>query len=199
MTRDEAIAATTPYHDLFYTIVHEAWAEWRAVQAFRVEKSMPPVMYKRVIANYVHDAIARRAIPAFTNQEKVNVHLEAQTFKLHFAGLCARFKKGDENNLGSNVPTQAALAFEEQDATLPGLPPETAKVDIIWRPNELWTDIANVLVVSRDGDELIWQHEVAAPASAPDKSAFKFGTDAEPDIDEELVKPKVAPVEKQKD
>lgn len=199
MTREEAIAATTPYQDLIFTIILDAWSEWRAVQAFRAEQNMSPVIYKRVIANYVHDAIARRAIPAFTSQEKVNVHLEAQTFKLHFSGLCARFKKGDENNLGSNVPTQAALAFEEQDAMLPGLPPQTAKVDFIWRPNELWTEIAHVLIVCRDGDDVIWQHELEAPGAGTEMSVFKFGTDSEPDSDEELVKPKRMPTEEHKD
>lgn len=200
MTKDETLAVTSQFHDLFYTIVREAWDEWLAVKSFRANENLGPIMYNRVVANYIFDAIARRAVPAFHGKENVTVKNESQTFKLLFGGLCARFKKGDENNLAMNIPTFAALAFENTNLDIPGLPAETAKLDIIWRPNELWTDLDKVLLVSRDGDEILWDYEIQPPAVAIDKSVFKFNNVEAGESDESpMVKPKIVPVEKNED
>lgn len=200
MTKDETIAVTSQYHDLIYSIVREAWDEWLIVKAFRAKENFGPVMYNRLIANYIFDAIARRAIPAFHGKKNVTIKNEAQTFKLLFGGLCARFKKGDENNLAMNIPTFAALAFENANYSIPGLPAETAKLDVIWRPNELWTDLDKVLLVSRDGDAILWEYEIQPPATAMDKSVFKFNNaDAEEMEETPMVKPKLLPIEKTKD
>ena len=197
MTKDETLAVTSQFHDLIYTIVREAWDEWLAVKAFRAKENFGPVLYNRVIANYVFDAIARRAIPAFHGKQNVSIKNEAQTFKLLFGGLCVRFKKGDENNLAMNVPTFAALAFENANLNIPGLPAETAKLDVIWRPNDLWTDLDKVILVSRDGDEIVWDEEIQPPVAAIDKSVFKFNTVEAEELDETpMVKPKTVPAEK---
>jgi hypothetical protein len=131
------------------------------VQRFRSEQSMSSVLYSRTIANYVFDAIARRAMMVFAAEPSVHVRTEAQTVKFFFKGsVLARFKKASENGMGCNIPTQAVLAFEDAEKCLPGLPPETAKVEFIWEPNELWTQLENVLVVARDGDRLLWQYDI---------------------------------------
>lgn len=200
MTKDETLANTSRFHDLIHSIVQEAWDEWLAVKAFLARENFGPVMYNRVIANYVFDAIAKRAIPAFHSMENVTIKIEAQTFKLLFGGLCVRFKKGDENNLAMNVPTFAALAFENANELIPGLPPEIAKLDVIWRPNELWTDLDKVMLVSRDGDEILWDYEIQAPTATIDKSVFKFNNNEVEDLENhQMVKPKIVPTEKTED
>ncbi len=176
----------------------EAWDEWWRVQAFRVNAKMPPLLYRRTIANYVFDAIARRAIPLFGKEPRVRVQIEPQTFKLHFRGVTLRIKKGGEDGLGSNITTQAVLAFIDADATLPGLPPETAKVEIIWEPNEIWTQVERVLVVARDGDRLLWQYEIEA-GDAQNVLPVRPAPRTPPEADAaELVKPKSKPTEKPK-
>lgn len=192
-TKTEVEAALGRYHPLIRRVVDEAWAEWRAVSAFRSEAGMSPLLYKRVISNYVFDAIARRAIPAFAAEESVRLDIDAQTFKVLIGGIIVRFKKGGEDNLGCNIPTQAALAFMDADGVLPGMPPECGKVEIIWRPNEIWTALECVLVVARDGDRLLWEYEIGPDHSTevvplPITPRDPSGEDAG-----DLVKPKSKP------
>lgn len=165
-TLDHAKGILEPHHPLIRRVIDEAWAEWRDMAAWRASKGFPPILYPRVIADYMFDGIARRGILAFGALDAVHVEVEAQTFKLHFRGLSARFKKGGEDKLGRNHHTQTSLAFVEADGLLPGLPPETGKVEFIWLPNELMTDLKQVLVIARDGDKLIWEYEIKPSAGS---------------------------------
>jgi hypothetical protein len=150
-----------PFHTRIRGVVERAWAEWRAHAAWRVEAELQPLLYSRTIANYVFDAIARIAVLEFAADTSVHVQIEPQTIKLFFkGGVCARFKKGDDNKLGQNHPTQASLAFEEADGQLPWFPVETAKVEFIWLANDINTRLEHVLVVARDGDRLLWDYEI---------------------------------------
>jgi hypothetical protein len=160
LTQAEVSAVLAPYHSLIREVVDEAWAEWASIQSFRSDSRLPPVLYTRTICNLVFDGIARRGILRFGALDSVRVEIEPQTFKLHFRGVTARFKKGGDDKLGRNVTTQAVLAFIEADGILPGLPPETAKVEFVWLPNEIWTAVDRVLVVARDGDRLIWEYDI---------------------------------------
>ncbi|MFI5014865.1 MAG: hypothetical protein ACHQAY_21220 [Hyphomicrobiales bacterium] len=163
--KDKVRSVLEPYHPRIRSVVERAWAEWRAVSAFRTKSKFSPLMYPRTVANYVFDAIARYAIAEFASDDRVHVRVEPQTVKFFFGGsVLGRFKKGDENKLGSNIETQAVIAFIEADGVLPGLPSETAKVEFIWLPNEIQTQIDKVLVVARDGDHLEWEYEIE-PAS----------------------------------
>ena len=144
--------------------------------------------YPRTISNYIFDAIARRAILDFAAEPKVRVEVDAQTFKLHFRGLSARFKKGGDDKLGSNHHTAASLLFVEADGVLPGLGPETGKVEFIWLPNEIWTDLDRILVVARDGDRLIWDYEIER--ARPSAEIATLPTPAAPEPDKPLITPK---------
>ena len=193
-TKAEVQIALAPYHPLIRRVVDEAWAEWRQVAALRGGARLPPLLYSRTEANYVFDAIARRAIPAFAAEDRARLMIEAQTFKVLLGGVILRFKKGGNDKLGCNIPTQAALAFMEADGVLPGMPPECGKVEVIWRPNEISTALECVLVVARDGDRLLWEYEIGSlhstdvvplPITSRDMSDEDVG---------DLVKPKSKPV-----
>jgi hypothetical protein len=147
--------------------------------------------YPRTIANYVFDAVARRAILHFGSLDAVRVEIEAQTFKLYIKNVLLRYKKGGDDKLGQNVPTMATLLFEDADASLPGFPPDTAKIEVIWLPNEIWTGLEQVLVVARDGEHLIWEYEIKPPESGV-IIPFTPPTKPEPDAGD-LVKAKVPP------
>jgi hypothetical protein len=163
--KEDVQAVLGPYHDRIRSVVERAWAEWRTVAALRVANDLGSPMYSRTISNDVFDAIARFGVAEFADDASVHVKLEAQTFKVFFkGGVCARFKKGDENRLGQNIPTQAAMAFEDAEGTLPGFPAETAKVEFIWLANDINTRLEHVLVVARDGDRLLWDYEIEQAA-----------------------------------
>jgi hypothetical protein len=192
--KEEVRAALTPYHAMLGKIIRDAWAEWRTLQAFRVEKGMAPVLYPRTISNYVFDAIARRAIPLLGAEERINLDLDSQTFRFHLRGVAARIKKGGDDKLGCSIPTQAALAFEEADGVIAGLPPETAKIEIIWLPNELWTQVDRILVIARDGDALLWEYDLDESAPAAGVVIVVPSSDGpEPPTGDDLIKPKARP------
>ena len=101
--------------------------------------------------------------------------------------------------LGRNVPTQSALGFMEADGLLPlpGISPDTARVEIIWLPNVIWTRVEQVLVIARDGDQLIWEYEIDDPSEAGTGEVIPFPptptTSPETEGDDSLVKPKAKP------
>lgn len=195
----EVYDVLSPYHDRIQTIVERAWAEWRATVEFRAKENFGPVLYPRTITNYVFDAIARFAIAEFVDDSTVSVKIEPQTVKFFFKGkVLGRFKKGDEGNLGRNITTQAVLNFIETEGVLPGMPPETAKVEFVWRSNELNTQLEQVFVVARDNNRLLWQYEIGGSAAdtgtvIPFPESPEGPTDG---ADDDLVKPKL-PAEKQ--
>ena len=199
-TKNEARAILGPYHGLIWQIVHEAWAEWRTVQRLRVKHKMSPLLYPRTIANYVFDAVARRAIPAFGAEPRVTVKIEAQTFKIFVRGLlAARFKQGGDDKLGRNILTQSAMAFMDANGVLPGMPSETAKVEIIWLPNEIRTQIEALLVIARDGDQLVWEYEIEDPRESAKTIPMPMRPIEPPEPEAgDLVKPKATPTPKPK-
>jgi hypothetical protein len=196
----EVKAVLQPFHPQIRGVVERAWAEWRAVAALRATNGMAPVLYSRTITNDVFDAIARNGISEFSATSGVNLKIESQTFKMFFKGsVCARYKRGDNNNLGQNIPTQASLAFESVDGELPGFPPDTSKVEFIWLPNELNTKLEHVLVVARDGDDLIWEYEIEETAASGSGTVIPFPEPPQPlgpSVDDDLVKPKTPDVKK---
>lgn len=197
---DDVKSTLEPFHPRIRKVVELAWAEFRAVVALRAENGIGPLLYSRTVANEVFDAIARYAIAEFAGDTSVHIEIEAQTIKLFFkGGVCARFKKGDHNKLGQNIPTQAAMAFEDADAQLSWFPAETAKVEFIWLANDLNTTLEHVLVVARDGEHLLWDYEIDEAAGAGGGTIIPFPqppTPPAPPSGDELVKPKVPDVKK---
>ena len=165
-TRDEALQVWQPHFSRIASVVEAAWSEWKAVRAWRGEQGMNALFYKRTVSNYIFDAIARKAHSEFAFDAGFLMDRQAQTFKLIHQAQVARFKKGGASLLGSNIPTQTAMAFMEAEAILPGLPPETAKVEIVWKANELFTDLESIHMGARDGDDLVW--EITIPRTGAD-------------------------------
>src|SRR6266446_996899 len=87
---------------------------------------------------------------------------------------------------------------------LPGLPPETAKVEFIWLANDINTRLEHVLVVARDGDDLLWDYEIEQNAAAGGGAIVPFPeppTPPPPQTGNDMVKPKTPdtkkPIEKE--
>lgn len=195
-SKEEVHAVLEPFHPKIRGVVVNAWEEWRIVCKLRADNGLAPVLYSRTVSNDVFDAIARGGIAAFIDEPGVNLKIETQTFKLFFKGkVCARFKRGNESKLGQNIPTQAALAFEDPEGELAGFPSHTAKVEIIWLANDLNTRLESVSVVARDGDRLIWEYEIDDNSAGGAGSVFTFPTPPAPpappaDDDDNLITPK---------
>jgi hypothetical protein len=141
------------------------------------------------MANYVFDAIARNAQTTFGRDKSVHIRQEAQTIKFIFEGkVIVRFKKGDDDHLGKNIPTQAVLDYLDPQQTLPGFPPEAAKVEIVWSANDIGTAIEDVMVVARDGNKQLWSYRIEEDAGeAGESSVLPFPDPLDPNDSSPLV------------
>ena len=160
MTMEEVKEALSPYLDRIKQVVTNGYKEWRTVEDFRLAAGFGPTLYPRTIANSVFDAIARNSRGAFGGDRNIRIHYETQTIKCIFDNtVIARFKKGDDGHLGQNIPTQAVMDYLDPQHTLPGFPP-AAKVEIMWKADDLGTAIEEVTVAARDGKHLLWSYRI---------------------------------------
>lgn len=192
-SKDDVQRVLGEYHHRIRAVVERAWNDWLRVGKFMSDESLGPVLYSRTIVNFVFDGIARHAIAEFGEDDSVTVKIESQTVKFIFRGaVIGRFKKGNDNKLGQNITTQANMAFIDAQGIFPGLPPETAKVEFVWLPNELLTNLDEILVVARHNHCRIWDYPIA-PADDAGEVVELMPHDPSPDGggDDDLVKPKV--------
>ena len=150
-----------PYETKLFQAVHGAWEDWKALGlAGRL------LFLGRSRACLVHDFMVQRAIAAFTGDAVVRTIRRDETAKFVFAGQVAlRFKKADDNGLGSNIETEATLDFVEQQQELPGIP-NVHKIEVVYILNKLRTQIERVVVVARDGDVRLWNYLIAPAMTA---------------------------------
>ena len=76
-----------------------------------------------------------------------------------------RFKKADGTGRSSNVTTQLALAFHDHDQDLFGLP-EVQRVEVVYKLNRLETQIVDICVVARNGDQIAWEYSLLGAGEA---------------------------------
>jgi hypothetical protein len=135
-----------------FEVVHGAWEAWKATAL--------QVLFPRTRAVLMHDLMVRRAIAQWGGRGDIHFVERDETVKfLVKQRLLLRFKKASGNGLGSNIPTQAVLAFTDPQMLLPGIP-DVQKVEVLYELNDLETKIERVVVVARDGDRKIWEYEI---------------------------------------
>lgn len=191
-SENEVRAALEPYHSKIRGAVVAGFTEWLSLGECRAAKGFGPVLYPRTVSNYVFDAIVRNAMDTFGSDPTVRVIDQVQTAKFCFGSTAvARFKKGDDDNLGQNIQTQAVLEYVDAQQSFPGMPPAAAKIEFIWTPDILGASVESVLVVARDGDHILWSYEIEEEVAVSDVIAFPAPNG--PEVDTPLVTPKVKP------
>lgn len=189
--------ALRPFHTRIRAVVENGYAEWLKVKRFMAGNGHGPVLYPRTVANFVFDAVVRHAFIEFSDDAEVKVVANAQTVKFCFGEkVIARFKKGDEENLGRNHPTQAVLDFVSVQGTLPGLPPEAAKVEILFSATDIEDGIGRVIVAARDGDDLLWHYDLNDDVEFGGAIPFPAPLLPSDDDGDEIVKPRIVRGEK---
>jgi hypothetical protein len=135
-------------------VCHGGWSDWQSCRDAALER------FPRIRANVVHGFMVHRAIGAFDGHADVRMILQDETAKFLFRKrVLMRLKKADGNFLGSNIPTQAVLAFVDPQLTIPGLP-DVQKVDVVYVLNELETAIERIAVTARDNDVRLWSYDI---------------------------------------
>ena len=134
--------------------IREAWEDWLASDRNCVWRC------KRSRANFVWEQIIERANNALLGHDAVHVIDGAETMKFLVRDtVLFRFKKADETGRSSNVATQLALAFHDHEQDLFGLP-EVQRVEVVYKLNRLETQINDICVVARNGDQIAWEYSL---------------------------------------
>jgi len=148
--------------------IREAWEDWLASDFNGVWRC------KRSRANFVWEQIIERANNALLDHDAVHVIDGHETMKFLVRDIVLfRFKKADETGRSSNVATQLALAFHDHEQDLFGLP-EVQRVEVVYKLNRLETQIDDICVVARNGDQIAWEYslldagEAAVPLPLPE-------------------------------
>jgi len=148
--------------------IREAWEDWLASDFNGVWRC------KRSRANFVWEQIVERANNALLDHDAVHVIDGHETMKFLVRDIVLfRFKKADETGRSSNVATQLALAFHDHEQDLIGLP-EVQRVEVVYKLNRLETQIDDICVVARNGDQIAWEYslldagEAAVPLPLPE-------------------------------
>lgn len=143
--------------------IREAWQDWLGSDRNGVWR------YKRSRANFVWEQIIERANNALLDDDAVHVIDGQETMKFLVRNtVLFRFKKADETGRSSNVATQLALAFHDHDEDLFGLP-EVQRVEVVYKLNRLETQVDDICVVARNGDQIAWEYSLldAGEAAVP--------------------------------
>ena len=134
--------------------IREAWEDWLGSDRNGVWR------YKRSRANFVWEQIIERANNALLDHDAVHVIDGHETMKFLVRDtVLFRFKKADETGRSSNVATQLALAFHDHDEDLFGLP-EVQRVEVVYKLNRLETQIDDICVVARNGNQIAWEYSL---------------------------------------
>jgi len=131
-------------------IVLGGWRDWIKSDQVSVWRC------KRSRANFVWEQMIGRAHAAFSDLHDVHIIEGNETFTFLLCDqVLFRFKKGDEQGLSSNIPTQQVLAYHDHDQDLFGLP-AVSRVEVVYTTNKLETEIADILVVAREEGKVMW-------------------------------------------
>jgi len=146
-----------PHHSALLRIILNAWED---------RKKCPDMAFKRTIANAMWDYMIKHARIEFDDTPGIHVIDRPNTCLLHFdSGIVLRFKKGDDNNLSRNYPTNFALDFNDPQINLPSVPHAT-RVEVLYIPDREGVEIESIRVVKRNRDQPEWWYVIDTEAAA---------------------------------
>lgn len=188
-----------PYHGRLWSVINRAHEEQVALKRARAELGFAPVLYARTNANSMFDAVARYATAEFAGDADVRVLHETQTVKFAFGDVVLlRFKKGDQDHLGQNLPTQRVLDFVSMQNSFAGFPPSATKIEILYATKEVEERLDSVIVAARDGDNLLWYYSIDS-VQADREAVVPFPQPMVPRGEEDDSRPLIVPIRRSGD
>jgi hypothetical protein len=153
---DEVKALLAGFEPRIRAVIEAAWREW-----LEYPHKGRLVFLARFRAVFVFDAIARNAMAEFDDDKEIHVKVEKQTVKFLFRKqVFARFKKGNDKGVGSNIETQAVLDFIDPNRTIPGLLPDVMRVEFCYGVDQLGLNLSEIAVVARNRNQRIWAYAI---------------------------------------
>jgi hypothetical protein len=152
-------------------------AFWRAISnAFKRFRELPVAdqaifsANRRTKANVIWSYITYEAGLELAQSAGVilRTQFESATYEITQGQIESRIKKVNSQGFSRNYPTRRALSFHSvgQYEIFPEMWSAPIHVDIGYVPNELGLDVDQVLVVLRQGSEIIWSYEIDPPTAA---------------------------------
>lgn len=149
------------------TAITTGWEDWRRANLGHWRR--------RGRANYVWEQMAHHAAVSLEGVPGVSVVVRHESYHFLVDGSVAfRLKKSDGGGITKNYPTQEALAFHDPQLPLTGIPAQQ-RVEVTYCLNDNETDIADILVVGREGETILWTYSLidndsvsSLPAAQPD-------------------------------
>jgi len=162
-----------------------AWKDWQS--------SGLTHWRKRGRANYVWEQAAHYASLDVGQMPGVTVIVKNESYHFLVNDVIAfRMKKADSSGFTRNYPTQEALAFHDPQLPLTGVPAEH-RVEVTYTLNKAETDISDIVVVAREGDDIAWTYSLLrsdSVASLPSGRAMDAPPSSESAAPTGLVRPK---------
>lgn len=145
-------SALNPLHPILTRSFTRAWKDWQSAKLTHWRK--------RGRSNYVWEQAAHYAVTAVGEMPGVTVIIKNESYHFLVDGTIAfRLKKADSSGFTRNYPTQEALAFHDPQLPLTGVPAEQ-RVEVTYVLNTTETDISDVVVVARNGDQIAWTYSL---------------------------------------
>ena len=137
-------------------VFERAWQDW-------MEMPKRAVFSARSRASLVFDLLKNHALAEFDGDPDIHIIVRGQTVMFLFQDcVLVRFKKANSAGLGSNIETQAVIAFVSPQVNIPGLLPDMVKVEVNYHLDKLATRIKSIAVTARDGGRKLWAYEARA-------------------------------------
>ncbi|MBX9661583.1 MAG: hypothetical protein K2X00_23745 [Nitrospiraceae bacterium] len=183
ISRDQADQIIRPYFPDFAQVIESAWRDWRTGGIAH------QLQHKRVRANYVWNQLLSHAKRQFDGQPSVRVeNMRSWDGVLIDDKIFIRMKKGTQELLSRNYPTQAALAFHDQGQDLFG--GGIARLELLYILDDAEVEIERMVLVQRHKKSIAWAIDILndadeaqnvipfslpqAPAGTPADRMLKF-------------------------
>lgn len=168
-----------------------AWADW-----WTSDDRQKLSRWPRTRANNIFEYLATHLISEFQSDKEARFICERETFKLLLEErLLIRFKKSNSNGVGSNIGTLAELDFCDPQVDWLGFP-ELQKVEIVYTLNLTGSDLSEITVLARDGDQRQWSYEITGGEAEVfqfvQPQPLKTGIDVEKEVEKMVTRKKVS-------
>ena len=131
-SQDDADSILNPHYTAFEEFMFGAWKDWESVPVAQRTQLSP-----RARAACVYDFIVNRAKTYFSKVKGADLVVRRGLILFGLDGkVLLRFKKLNKNKKASNILTNQQIEFSLQ-RTLPGIPPQAARLIVGYQLNEV--------------------------------------------------------------
>jgi hypothetical protein len=156
ISKEKVLAILDLYMPRMADCIMAGWNDYATIYAPQHHIHTP-----RTRASIIRDHIVAHVRETFDNvRNVVIIDKRSGLFCLEVKGLVVvRFKKLNEQMRTSNIPTQQALAFEQQ-MSLPDIPHDAAHINAGYSPDKLWTNLKGIFIAAPNGKKIDWFVEI---------------------------------------